>query len=390
MRLWHIFLKSMREQSRDLLVLSLTLVFAPLFVFLYWVLFPSGSTTYGVLVINNDRPVQAADGARLAAGEQVLQAVREITYTDGKPLLILKQVTDRAQAEKSLRDRKSTILLILPPEFSAAVEAVRTGQTPPDSQPLTFVGDLTNPQYAVAVVLVSAALDEYLGAALNQPNPVPFLEQPLGGSATRSEFETYVPGLFVFAIIIMIFQAAMTVAREVESGGLRRLQLTPMRALDYLGGVSASLVLVGVVSVGLTYLTALAVGFRSQGPLWVALLVSVLTSVAIIGMGLLIACFSRNVTQAFLIANFPLALLMFFSGSIFPVPNPVLFSLGERAIGLFDILPPTHAVVALNKVFTLGAGAGEVVYEMAALAVLSLLYFALGVWLFQRRQLRGG
>ena len=76
------------------------------------------------------------------------------------------------------------------------------------------------------------------------------------------------------------------------------------------------------------------------------------------------------------------------SGSIFPLPSVSLFTIGGRAIGLYDILPPTHAVVALNKVLTLGAGLNDVIYELVALMVLSVLYFAIGVWLFNRIRLR--
>lgn len=43
---------------------------------------------------------------------------------------------------------------------------------------------------------------------------------------------------------------------------------------------------------------------------------------------------------------------------------------------------------ALNKIFTLGAGLGDVAFEMGALVLLSGLYFGLGVWLFQRMHLR--
>jgi ABC-2 type transport system permease protein len=142
-----------------------------------------------------------------------------------------------------------------------------------------------------------------------------------------------------------------------------------------------------VVAVVLTFLTAWALGFRSQGPLWVAILVGAVTTFSIIGTGLVVACFSRTVTQAFLLANFPLALFMFFSSAVFPVPKVPLFTLGGRAIGLYDILPPTHAVVALNKVLTLGAGFSDVAYELAALLILSAAYFSLGVWLFQRTHL---
>jgi ABC-2 type transport system permease protein len=149
-------------------------------------------------------------------------------------------------------------------------------------------------------------------------------------------------------------------------------------------------VVIGLVAVVLTFVVAIACGFRSQGPLWVALLVSGIASLSIIGAGLIVACFSRNLTQAFLIANFPLALFMFFSGAVFPVPRINLFAIGDRSLALYDILPPSHAVVALNKVFVLGAGLSDVTFELIALTLLSIAYFAIGVWLFKRTHLRAG
>ncbi|MCC7354973.1 MAG: ABC transporter permease, partial [Anaerolineae bacterium] len=163
---------------------------------------------------------------------------------------------------------------------------------------------------------------------------------------------------------------------------------TLMTSLDFLGGISAAVAVDGALAVILTFLTAVALGFRSLGPLWVAVAIGIVTSLSIIGVGLIVACFSRTVNQAFLIANFPLALFMFFSGAIYPVPKVVLFTIGGRTIGLYDILPPTHAVVALNKVLSLGAGLGDVLYELFALIILSVVYFAAGVWLFRRTHLR--
>jgi len=386
MRLLSVFRKSWREQTRDILVLSLSLVFAPFFVFLYWLMFPSGSTTYGVLILNHDVSVQLASGARLAGGDEVVEAVRGVTYADGNPLLKVSRVTDRAEADARLRNRDAAALVVIPADFSRAILAAREGREPITTS-VTMVGDLTNPYYAVAAVMTSAALDEYIQSATGQPRPIQFAEEPLGASAARSEFEVYVPGLMVFAVIMLVFIAAMTVAREVEAGTLRRLQITRMTSLDFLGGLSLALVLIGVAAVALTFLTAWALGFRSQGPLWVAILVGAVTTFSIIGTGLVVACFSRTVTQAFLLANFPLALFMFFSSAVFPVPKVPLFTLGGRAIGLYDILPPTHAVVALNKVLTLGAGFSDVLYELAALLILSAAYFGLGVWLFQRTHL---
>jgi hypothetical protein len=54
------------------------------------------------------------------------------------------------------------------------------------------------------------------------------------------------------------------------------------------------------------------------------------------------------------------------------------------------VLPPTHAVIALQKIFVLGAGLGDVAFELIALSGLSVVYFTAGVWLFKRMHLTGG
>ena len=107
-----------------------------------------------------------------------------------------------------------------------------------------------------------------------------------------------------------------------------------------------------------------------------------------IGVGMIVASFSKTVSHAFVIANFPFGFFMFLSGAAFPVPMGKWFTLWGHDFNFADLLPPTHAVAALNKVFTLGAGIEEITFELAALAVLSVLYFGVGVWLFRRMHLR--
>jgi ABC-2 type transport system permease protein len=251
-----------------------------------------------------------------------------------------------------------------------------------------FVGDLTNPYYTVAAVMGMTAIDGYAMVATEEYRPIGLVETPLGDSAARSEFEMYIPGLFVLAVIMMLFQAAMTVAREIEGGTLKRLRITRITAFELLGGTTLWLVLIAIIEVLATFAVAVALGFRSQGALWIAVLVGIITSFSIIGVGMIVASFSKTVSQAFVIANFPFGFFMFLSGAAFPVPMGTLFTLAGHDFNFADLLPPTHAVTALNKVFTLGAGLQDVVFELVMLILLSLLYFGLGVWLFRKMHLR--
>ena len=389
MRAWIIFRKTLREITRDKWMLGLTLAFAPFFVFLYWLWFQGGSTVYPIAVINQDQGVILPDGSTYNAGNEVSAAIRAVTYADGRPLLKMVPVSDQAAAEPLLRDRKATAFIQVPVDFSQTIRAIQAGDRSVTTN-ITFGGDLSNTYYMIGANMALTTLEAYVQRATGQKPLVNYVEEPMGASATRSEFETYVPGTLIFAIILLIFLAAMTVAREIETGALRRLQLTPMTSFDLLGGISAALLLVGAVSSILSFLVALALGFHSQGPVWIAILISIITSLSVIGLGLVVASLTRSVSQAFVVANFPLALMMFFSGVIFPMPPVKLLDIAGHTISPYDILPPTHAVVALNKILTLGAGLGEVTYELSALVVLSILYFAIGVWLFRRMHLRSG
>jgi ABC-2 type transport system permease protein len=288
-----------------------------------------------------------------------------------------------------LRQRTAAVYLIIPPDFTRTLLALQSGDR---SQPvqITFGGDLTNPYYTVASVMAISALESYVQQVSGQLPLINYTEHTLGVSAARTEFEIYVPGILVFSIIMLIFLAAMTAARESETGTLRRLQLTGISAFEYLGGMSIALLLVGLVAEFLAFGAAILCGFHSAGPLWVAVLIGALTSLGVIGAGLVVAAFSRNVSQAFVIANFPLGLFMFFSGSIYPLPRIDLFTIGDQPVGLYDLLAPTHAVSALNKVFVLGSDFNEVTYELISLLLLSAGYFVIGVWLFQRRKLGRG
>jgi ABC-2 type transport system permease protein len=378
MKLLSVIRKSLIEQWRDKMTLVLMLSSAPFFVVLYWAFLGGGSTTYTVLVLNQDVGL-VVEGQPWNAGAEISAALRGVTYADGQPMLDVRFVDDRAAAEHKLSERDADLLLVIPAGFSQGLRD--------RSAEVTVVGDLTNPYYAVASVLAGAGVDGYIETMTGSPRPVSFREEALGASATRTEFETYVPGLLIFAVIMLVFPVAMTVAHEVEAKTLRRLQLTRVTSFDFLAGLSAAQVLVGVAAVLLTFLTAIALGFRSQGPVGVAILVAMVTGLSVVGVGLLVACAARTVTQAFVIANFPLMLMMFFSGAVFPMPRTVLFHIGGRGISLNEALPTTHAVAALNKVLTLGVGLKDVTYELAAVLTLSLLYFAAGIWLFQHRHL---
>ncbi len=362
MRALKIFRKCIKEQFRDLGSMSLSLLIGPSFVLLYWLMIPSGSTTYGVMVLNQDRGI---------AGEQVIARMGTLSYISGDPLLDVRTIADREAAETVLENRDAEVLVIIPEDFSDTLAAASKGADPAST--ITLIGDLTNPYYAVGAIMASSAIDEYVGHVTGATRPITVEEIALGASGARSEFDLYVPGILIISVVMLVFIVSMTITYEVEAGTLRRLQLTRMTAFDLLTGISLSTITLGVITILLTFFTAGALGFYSQGSIWVAILVGAITAIAIVGVGLIVAAFSKSVSQAFIIANFPLIFFMFFSGAVYPLPRIPLFTIAGQVVSIYDLIPSTHAVIALNKILTLGVGLSGVLYELVSLVILSFL-----------------
>jgi ABC-2 type transport system permease protein len=231
--------------------------------------------------------------------------------------------------------------------------------------------------------MTSAAVERYARGIAPGYAPL-FVEEPLGGGAVRSEFESYVPGLLIVSIMLTLYAVAMTAARHIESGTLRRLRLTPLSAVEYLAGLGAVHVLLSSVALFSCFAAATVLGFRSVGPLWVAILVAAITSLPMIGIGLLVASFARTVSRALLVANLPFLFLMFFSGALFPMRPIPIARVAGHTLGLWDLLPPRQAIVALNKVLSLGAGLAGVRFELTLLLLLAGACFTIGALSFRR------
>jgi len=386
MRVLAVFRKTVREQMRDLASLSMVLVLCPLFVLLYWLIAGGGSTSYKILVINNDAGMALEGQGVVREGDRLVEALRGLKYQNGDPMLRVEVVKDRAAADESLRNRYAAALLVFPPDLSRMLHA------PPEERmrfdPVILSGDANNVAYAVASVLSFTALEAVVQTLGGYIPPFNWKEEFIGGAKPRSEFDAYVPGLLILSIILLIFTTALPLIREREEKTLRRLQVSRMSPFDLLGGVSLAQLAIGALSVVLTFLVAVALGFRSEGSLIAASVVGIVCTASVVAVGLVTACFCKSATAVLTIGTLPFFLLMWFSGAAMPITRLTLFHLGTRQFALNDVLPPTHAVIALNKILAMGASLGDVGYELAMLAALTGVYFAAAVWIYKRTQLR--
>ena len=387
MKWYFVLLKSLREQIRDYWILVITIVFAPCFVFMYYLMFQTESERYDIVLVNRDKTVLIFNQA-LNLGDTLMQYLTSYQGGEEDASLEFSTGRDREEGLNRLRQGDADVMLVFPENLTPRlINPDYAGE----ETVLELVGDITDMHYIIGAVWTEELINRFIMDATGTGMPVEWKETSLGYSGQRSEFELYVPGLLIFAIIMMMFTASATIVREPEAGTLERLKISNLGAFQYLTGISLVQLIIGIFSMLLTLWTAEALGYEViPGTFGFLVLIGFLTSLSMIGFSLIVASVCRSIKDVAIIGTFPLMIMMFFSGAFFPVGGGRLFTLGGHVLHLNDLLSPTWAVDALNKVLIKGLDIEETLPEMLAILGLSVLYFCVGIWAFRSRHMKVG
>ncbi|MFA9491963.1 MAG: ABC transporter permease [Anaerolineales bacterium] len=390
MRFVSLFRKTLIENIRDWKILILTLTFAPLFVLLMYS-YVDGSTrgAYRVVVINRDAGVSDPDQGEINAGSDLILEMVKVKDQEGRQLFEVEQKLDMATAQKQLLNNSVDLVVEIPGLFSEVLLEFSKGHQLDPVLVRTY-GDPTKANYIMAAVWSDMITYEYAAAVAGMKSPLEIQVNTVSGKQTLNEFELYVPALLVLALIMLMFTAAASLIKEKDKGTIIRLRLSNMTTFEWLMAVSLVQIIIGMLALVLTYLTAVALGYESSGSIPAVMLVGFLACLSIIAISIIVAAYLRTIFDLLTIGCFPFFILMFFSGGMFPLPPLRLFTVGDRAMNINDLLPTTHAINAMSKILNYGAGLREVAFEIVAIILLTIVFFAVGVWAFTRRHMRAG
>lgn len=361
--------KYLIELGREPLILGLTILTPLVFLLIYALAYNAPAlVTHPLLVFDPQ-----------ALGQELVQVLQAERYPDGRPVFQVSHTQDLNAAELALKNQEATLL-------------VRVAGNP--AQPvITLRGDALNLRFIQGSARLQTIVQRYQDERAGRAPVVQFIEQPVqaGRSALRplTDFEAYAPGVMIFAILMLIPQTAMLLAREVRWKTIQRLSLSRLSVAELLAGVCLAQMVVAMLQVVLLFTSGYLLGLRS-GSLLLSLVIGLVLSFSAIGLGLITACFVSNDSQAVNVGSVVTMLQVFLSGSFFAIPSPALFHLAGHEIGLFDIFPATHGMLALQPVVLYGAGWEEIRFRVLAALLLSILYFFAGIWIFQHLQFKKG
>ena len=386
MRLISVIRKSFKEQMRHFWIFFLTISMAPFFVFVYYLIIETSKLHYDILILNRDKGIHSISET-LNYSDRLLEGAEEYFKKNPGIPLSLKATKNKAGAIKKLKSRKADALVIIPEDFSQRVHDVINGKDD-KSINIEFIGDLTNIKYMVSAVWANEILHEYVSGATRKTRPVKIIETSLGVSGKIDDFDLVTPGLLILSVILLMLSASIAIVTEVENKTMLRLKLSKLSAFEFLSGVSIIQVLVGLLSIMLTLAVAVSLGFDFKGSIALLILLAVLTSISIIAFSLIVAAVTKTANEVLVVGNFPLFLFMFFTGAAFPMQGKALFTVAGYPITLQGLMSPTHSISALNKVSIMNMGLKDILPEITALIIITIIYFIIGVWAFQRRHMK--
>jgi ABC-2 type transport system permease protein len=386
MKIFHVIYKSLKEQLRSFWLLLLVLSMAPFFIFVYYLISETWIPDYKILIVNNDQGV-------FAGSEQVNHGNQLITFFDAfqsdtlEIPFIIEEIKDRTEGIDKVKNKKADALIIISGDFSPALEKrIRGEKTAVPG--IELYGDLTSSNYLVSAVWANEIVNEYALNATGSSRIVGVRETALGTSGSLSYFDTAVPGILIVSLIMLMFTASIAFVTEVENKTILRLKLSKLSALEFIGGISAVQLLVGLTSAILTLITAILLGFSYKGSLLIMIVILSLTTLSMIAFSLIIAAVTKSAGEVLVVGNFPMFLFMFFTGAAFPMKGNELFTIAGYPVTIQGLMTPTHAISALNKTLVMDMNVGSIIPEIIAIVVLTLLYFTIGAVIFRKRHLK--
>ncbi len=405
----------LRVITRNRSALFFTLIFPLIFIGVFGIAFQQGdpaNTTIPIAIINNDAGIPQdarvidTNNIQLSSvdlSSKFLDILSSITFEDNETNIFkLELFDDFEEAESQVERRSQKGMLIIPEDFSLAyMSAIRETENneaiPWSGYPevgysteIEVMGDTSLIQYNILVSVVKDVIDQYFSLGESSSNGI--LRQ---GSSIDSEgfttFDYVVPGLVIFAIISNANTVAVVALNDVESKMLDRLRLTRIRKWQYPTSLVISQIVVSFVQIPILFGTALLFGFPLVPQLGLAFIFAMFVSIAMSGIGMLLAGLAANSESGGGMATIVTTPLAFLAGAFFPMPNPQILPagiLGVLPFGLFDLLPPTRAITSLRLVVFYNYGLVDVLPDLLIAAGLAVIYLFIGITVYSRRHMR--
>lgn len=228
--------------------------------------------------------------------------------------------------------------------------------------------------------IVSEVNRKIASAMPRRPGVVPYLTLLYNPGLKSSWFIT--TGIIGLLLVLRgSVVSAASLVREKEIGTIEQLLMTPASSTEIIIAKVAPLFILLAFDIVLALLVArLAYGVPMRGSLLLFFLAASLCVLCGIGLGMMIATFTRTQQQAQLISFFtnpPLAIL---SGATTPIEAMPSWLQQVTALN-----PVKHFAIIARSIMLKGSGMDVLFGELGALTVIALVIVSLSAWRFRKQ-----
>lgn len=178
-----------------------------------------------------------------------------------------------------------------------------------------------------------------------------------------------------------VLGASVMAVEDRIAGARRRILMSPISAASYLTGTAlASFVLISGELVILFAIAFGVFGVTILGSLVDLAIVMASASFSMIGLGMIVSHFSKTADETFYLATLINLPMTFLSSRVLPISQAPASQI------LSNILPMTHANLAMNQIAVFGAPLASVLPQVYTLLGIGLVLYVLGAILISRER----
>lgn len=373
MKLMASIIKSLKENLRNWKVLVMVLLFSPFFVLLTRLFYGNSVTIYKVGVLNYDNGISSIN---------ITTTLKNYKNQDSSKMFKVTSFANQNELSAKIKEKEIDIGIVIPKDYSKRL-STKTSEAP---STVNFYGSTSNIHYTLAAVIINDVINKQGLNSIKATLPSSVSETFIEKKKPLNEFDEYVPGTIALAVLLILFTSSASIVSESDKKTIIRLKLSNIGAFNFLAGSCIVQMIVAISAIALSYSTALLLGYKSLGGFGTILIVGAISSLAMVAVSLLISSFLNTIFDVLTIGCFPFFIMMFFSGSVYPLPKINLFAIGNHTFGITDILPLTHTVNAFNKILNNGASIHDVLFDIFMIALLTIIYFIIGLALYNKQK----
>jgi ABC-2 type transport system permease protein len=285
-----------------------------------------------------------------------------------------------SEIDRDFKNKNVKLAIIIPSNFEESLEKEKAVTL----QIISDVSDLN----------VASILNNYVRSVINDfamdynqssSGALPFeITTKMQYNPELSSVYMFVPGIItLIMIIITALMSSITISREMETGTMRMLLITPVKKIYVVvGKVIPYMILSFISTIFIILISVFVFKMPIEGNIGLLLFVCIIFMLASASFGLMISALVKSQLEAMMVTMMGLFLpTVLLSGFLFPLDNmPFVFQI------LADVFPAKWFVILLKDVMIKGSGFREIWPYILILFVMAVVLITISLMEIDKRR----